>query len=100
MATFEENVGRIARSMGAAAGQTAPASPFYLGEVKQAGGGSLRVSCGGLELGRGDLFVSAQLRWDWTWDDGSPQLLRPGDRVVLLSRDGQDFYLIARMVRV
>ena len=93
-------MGRIARSMGTAAGRTAPPSTLYLGEVKQAGNGRLRVNCAGLDLTQGDLFVSAQLHWDWTQDDGSPQLLRPGDRVVLLSQDGQDFYLVARMVRV
>ena len=53
-----------------------------------------------MDLEAGDLYVSAALRYDWTEDDGSPELLRPGDRVVLLSSDGQDYYLTARMVRV
>ena len=100
MKTFEENMTRITRSMGRAAAQAGPSSAYYVGEVKAAGGGVLRVSCGALELSAGDLYVSADLRWDWTWDDGSPSLLRRGDRVVLLSRDGQVYDLVARMVRV
>lgn len=99
MNTFEENVTRIARSMGQAAGRTAPPSPFFLGEVREAGRGRLRVNCGGLDLTLGDLYVSAFLDYKWVQDNGSPDLLRPGDRVVLLSADGQVYYLLSRMVR-
>lgn len=100
MGTFDENMVRIAQSMGRAAGAAQSPSPFYLGEVRAAGGGALRVNCGGMDLTAGDLWVSADLRYDWTYDDGGRDLLRRGDRVVLLSADGQDYYLIARMVRV
>ena len=91
---------RIAKSMGRAAEYTAKAPVFLTGEVKEAGGGALRVQAGGLNLSAGDLYISAQLRYDWTADDGSPQLLRKGDRVALLSTDGQMYDLVARMVRV
>ena len=100
MKTFEENAARIARSVGRAAEQSAPASPFFLGEIREAGNGKLRVNCGGMDLTAGDLYVSAGLNYKWTEDNGLPGLLRRGDRVVLLSGDGQDYYLIARMVRV
>ena len=100
MKTFEENVTRIAQSMGKAAGQSTPASPFFLGEVREAGNGKLRVNCGGMDLTAGDLYVSAGLDYQWQEDNGMAYLLRRGDRVVLLSEDGQDYYLIARMVRV
>ena len=100
MKTFEENMTRIAQSMGRAAGQAAPASSFFLGEVREAGRGKLRVNCGGMELTAGDLYVSAALRYDWEKDNGMPDLLRPGDLAVLLSADGQDYYLLARVVRV
>ena len=100
MKTFEENAARIARSMGRAAGQSAPSSHFFLGEVREAGNGKLRVNCGGMDLTAGDLYVSAGLDYRWQEDNGMANLLRRGDRVVLLSGDGQDYYLIARMVRV
>ena len=100
MKTFEENAARIARSMGRAAGRSAPASPFFLGEVREAGNGKLRVNCGGMDLTAGDLYVSTGLDYRWQEDNGMANLLRRGDRVVLLSGDGQDYYLIARMVRV
>ena len=100
MKTFEENAARIARSMGRAAGRSAPVSPFFLGAVREAGNGKLRVNCGGMDLTAGDLYVSAGLDYQWQEDNGMIHLLRPGDRVVLLSGDGQDYYLIARMVRV
>ena len=108
MKTFEENAARIAKSMGRAAGQSAPSSPFFLGEVREAGNGKLReagngklrVNCGGIDLTAGDLYVSAGLDYKWTQDNGLPELLRRGDRVVLLSGDGQAYYLITRVVRV
>ena len=100
MKTFEENAARIARSMGRAAGRSAPASPFFLGEVREAGNGKLRVNCGGMDLTAGDLYVSAGLDYRWQEDNGMANLLRRGDRVVLLSGDGQAYYLITRVVRV
>ena len=70
-----------------------------LGQVLEAGQGRLRVSCGGLQLERGDLYLAAGLDCNWTEDAGGPELLRAGDTVALLSADGQTYYLIARMVR-
>ena len=84
MKTFEENAARIARSMGRAAGQSAPSSPFFLGEVREAGNGKLRVNCGGMDLTAGDLYVSAGLDYRWQEDNGMANLLRRGDRVDIL----------------
>lgn len=99
MRTFEENMGRIAESMGRAAGLVGSPSAFFIGTVMEAGRGRLRVSCGGLQLEPEDLYLAVGLDYKWQEDHGEPNLLRKGDRVVLLSQDGQDYYLIARMVR-
>ena len=99
MKTFEENIGRIAKSMGQAARQVGRPSAFYLGTVLEAGRGQLRVSCGGLQLDPEDLYLAAGLSYRWTEDHGELNFLRKGDRVVLLSEDGQDFYLLQRMVK-
>lgn len=100
MSTFDENIARVVRSMGDAARKSAQGESFFVGTVKAAGRGELRVSAAGMDLTAGDLYVSTALRYDWTEDDGSPDYLRPGDRVALLSTDGQTFYLVARTVRV
>lgn len=74
------------------------APAFRLGTVRQAGGGRLRVSCGGLALEREDLYVHAGLDWRWTEDTGGAELLRPGDLVILLTGDDQTYYLICKVV--
>lgn len=98
MRTFEENMGRIAQSMGRAAQLVGSPSAFFVGTVTEAGQGRLRVSCGGLQLEPEDLYLAVGLDYHWTYDYGGENLLRKGDRVALLSQDGQDFYLLARMV--
>lgn len=98
MKTFEENMTRIARSVGEAAKKTARPSAFSVGEVKAAGNGVLRVSCDGLTLEPEDLRLAVGLDYHWTYDNGADNLLRKGDRVVLLSQDGQTYYLLQRMV--
>ena len=92
-------MGRIAQSMGTAAAQVSRPSAFFVGTVQEAGRGKLRISCGGLQLEPEDLYLAVGLDYHWTYDTGASNLLRKGDRVVLLSQDGQDFYLLARMVR-
>lgn len=98
MDSLEQSGGRIASAIVKLGGQGQAPSPFRLGEVLEAGRGRLRVSCGGLQLERGDLWLAAGLDCDWTEDGGGPELLRSGDTVVLLSADGQTYYLVARMV--
>ncbi len=99
MKTFEENAGRILRSMGEASKKVAAPSAFYLGDVTRAGHGVLEISCGGLPLEPKELYLAVGLNYRWTYDNGADNLLRKGDRVVLLSRDGQTYYLLQRMVR-
>lgn len=99
MNTFEENAGRILRSMGDAARKTARPSAFAIGDVTAAGHGRLEISCGGLPLEPKDLWLAVGLNYHWTYDTGADNLLRKGDRVVLLSQDGQTYYLLQRMVR-
>lgn len=99
MDSLEQSGGRIASAIVKLGGQGQEPSPFRLGEVLEAGQGRLRVSCGGLQLERGDLYLAAGLDCDWTEDTGGPELLRSGDTVALLSGDGQTYYLVARMVR-
>lgn len=74
--------------------------PFLVGKVLRAGQGQpLQVEAAGLEpLEPEDLWVSPTLNWTWARDEGEPELLRPGDRVVLLSSDMQTYYLIAKAV--
>lgn len=99
MDSLEQSGGRIASAIVKLGGKGQAPSPFRLGEVLEAGQGRLRVSCGGLQLERGDLYLAAGLDCNWTEDTGGPELLRSGDTVALLSADGQTYYLIARMVR-
>lgn len=99
MKTFEENIGRIAQSMGNAAKRTARPSAFSIGEVTAAGNGVLKISCDGLPLEPGDLYLAVGLDYHWIYDNGALNLLRKGDRVVLFSEDKQTYYLLQRMVR-
>ena len=99
MDSLEQSGGRIAAAIMTLGGRGQAPSPFRLGRVLEAGQGRLRVSCGGLQLEGGDLYLAAGLDCNWTEDTGGPELLRSGDTVALLSADDQTYYLIARMVR-
>ena len=74
-------------------------SAFRLGEVQETGKGELKVNSDGLPLDRDDLWINPQLNYQWEEDTGEAHLLRPGDRVVLLSLDNQAYYLICKVVR-
>ena len=99
MDSLEQSGGRIASAIVKLGGKGQAPSPFRLGEVLEAGQGRLRVSCGGLQLEREDLYLAAGLDYQWTEDTSGPELLRTGDTVALLSADEQTYYLVARMVR-
>lgn len=99
MDTFDDSVGRIVSLLGGAAKSGERPSAFCIGRVLQSGNGALRIECNGLQLTATDIWLAEPLDYKWTVDDGSAELLRTGDRVVLLSADGQDYYLIARVVR-
>ena len=78
MDDFEHSMTRIASCIKAGARQVLPGGPLWIGEVKEAGGGRLRVSCGGMQLEREDLWVAAGLDFAWTMDTGGAELLRRG----------------------
>ena len=98
MDSLEQSGGRIASAIVKLGGKGQAPSPFRLGQVLEAGQGRLRVSCGGLSLDKGDIWLAAGLDCNWTEDTGGPELLRSGDTVALLSADDQTYYLVARMV--
>ena len=70
------------------------------GTVLDAGGGSLRIRCMGLELDKAFLYLPAGLDCAWTEDDGAPELLRPGDKLLCWTADKQTFYIICKAVTV
>ena len=68
------------------------------GQVEQAGQGRLQVICGGLTLDQDDLKVLSGLSYTWVVDTGGEELLRKGDRVVVLvTADRQDYYVLAKL---
>ena len=70
---------------------------WLFGQVQQAGQGTLRVVCGGLTLDQTELHVPPGLDYAWTEDTGGDELLRAGDRLlVLVTADGQDYYILQK----
>ena len=68
------------------------------GQVEQAGQGRLQVICGGLTLDQDDLKVLSGLSYTWVVDTGGEELLRRGDRVVVLvTADRQDYYVLVKL---
>ncbi len=101
----------------------APAQ-FVVGQVLEVGEGVLRVTCSGQELTGEDLWVNEDLLPGWhprltgtltgtcsshggavTVPVKASQLARAehaltrGDRVILLTEDQQDYYLVCKVVR-
>lgn len=120
---MEQSAGVILEAVAAVGGRTRPPSQFSIGEVQSAGQWEdVRIACDGLILTAEDLWVAPELLEGYspklvgslpgTCPDGgtltpvsADQLTRgelgvkAGDRVVLLTRDGQDYYLVGRMVK-
>ncbi len=72
---------------------------WLFGDVLSAGGGSLRVACGGLTLTQEDIHVPPTLDYSWTVDRGESHFLRRGDRLlVLVTADRQDYYILQKAV--
>ena len=62
-------------------------------------GQALRVVCGGLTLDQTELHVPPGLDYAWTEDTGGDELLRAADRLlVLVTADGQDYYILQKAV--
>ena len=85
--------------MGGGRGRALPEPGGWLfGDVQQAGHGTLLVVCGGLSLSQRDIWVTADLNYSWTRDDGRASYLRAGDQVLMLvDADLQDYYLLRKV---
>ena len=90
MNSFEENAGRIVRSMAAAAKQSGAPFPFILGEVLEPrpSDRSKRIRATGIDLKEEALRVNEALRGN----------LIEGDTVAILTDDFQTYYLICKVV--
>lgn len=91
MDTLEESVGRMLEGIGRAGRRNGPGGRFLAGRVLSAS--PLRVVCPDGELGPADLWINEALLVP-----DCPALSK-GDRVALLTGDGQDYYLICKAVR-
>ncbi|MFQ7450572.1 MAG: hypothetical protein ACLRNQ_02990 [Flavonifractor plautii] len=70
-----------------------------MGRCSRPGRGQSRVVCGGLTLDQTELHVPPGLDYAWTEDTGGDELLRAGDRLlVLVTADGQDYYILQKAV--
>lgn len=74
-------------------------SSFRIGDILEAGRSKLRISCDGLVLEPDDLWLAPGLTYHWIADTGDPSFLRAGERVLLLSLDDQDYYLVSKAVK-
>ena len=94
---MSEAIARLAGLLGG--GESSGLGGWRFGSVLRAGRGELLVACGGLELGPEELHVPPGLSYVWEEDTGGDSLLRQGDRlVVLVSADGQDYYIREKAV--
>ena len=119
MNTFEENAGRIARSMGEAARQVADPAPVMIGKVVSTS--PLKVWADGLDLGLESLWINEALLAGY--DPGlsgtltgtgsmgpvttevkpgeltrETAALQAGDSVAVLSLDRQTYYILCKVV--
>lgn len=93
--TYAQLAGMLARPGEGAQGLNG----WLFGDVLSAGGGSLRVVCGGLTLTQDDIHVPPTLDYSWTVDLGQSHFLRRGDRLlVLVTADRQDYYILQKAV--
>ena len=57
------------------------------------------MACNGLVLEPDGLHLSPGLDYTWTYDTGADNLLRAGDRLlVLVTADRQDYYVLQKAV--
>ncbi len=121
MEAFEQSAGRIAQAMGAAARSVAPSAPIMLGQIIQAE--PLRLQANGLTIEQDSILVNEGMKKGYspkliapdplpgTCPDGATstpvtedQLVRgtfaleKGDQVVVMSPDGQTYYILCKVV--
>ena len=97
MNSFEESMAQLAAML--SPGGEPNSSGFLIGQVLEAGRGKLRIACNGLQLEPEDLYLPPGLTYKWETDYGGDSNLRKGDRLVILSADAQDYYVICKAVR-
>ena len=125
MDTLEESAGRILDAMSEAGRRQRAPAQFVIGRVLEAGDGVLRIFANGQELKTEDLWVSEALLPGYcprltgtltgtcSSHGGSVTVpvvgteltrgkhaLARDDRVVLLTEDQQDYYVIAKVVQL
>lgn len=89
----------MAEMQGLAAEERSALGSVCEGEVVRAGRGDLSVQVGQFPpLQKEDLLVNPYYNFHWILDEGQAQYLRTGDKVVLLTADGQSFYLVCKVV--
>lgn len=96
MPTLEEKAAELLSGLREFSRQDDGATGCMLGQVTAIGGDTLQVACNGLVLGREDLWVASYL--SWKEDDGGPNTLKAGDRVVMYTFDGDTYHIIAKVV--
>lgn len=119
MEAFEQSAGRIAQAMGAAARKEIPDAPIMLGKILQAE--PLRLEANGLTIEQDSILVNEVLKTGYspklvgtltgTCPDGETTTpvakdnltrgefaLKKGDMVVVLSPDGQTYYILCKVV--
>lgn len=121
MEAFEQSAGRIASAMGAAARQVTPSAPIMLGEILQAK--PLRLQANGLTIEQDSIRINEALLEGYIpklvalsplpgscphGPTSTPvtkdQLtrgefaLKAGDQVVVMSPDGQTYYILCKVV--
>lgn len=97
MPTLEEKAAELISGLREFARRDDGATGCMLGHVTASGPNTLQVTCNGLVLERSDLWVASHL--SWKKDDGGPNILRVGDRVVLYTPDGDNYHLVSKVVR-
>ena len=80
-------------------GEGIAAGGWLFGDVQQAGHGVLQVVCAGMTLDALGLHLPPDLDYTWDYDNGADNLLRVGDRLlVLVTADKQDYYVLQKAV--
>ena len=121
MEAFEQSAGRIAQAMGAAARSVASSAPIMLGEILQAE--PLRLQTNGLTIEQDSIRINETMKKGYipkliapvplpgTCPDGATSTpvtedqlergafaLKKGDQVVVMSPDGQTYYILCKVV--
>lgn len=104
-----DGVGVLLEELRTVARRDYPRSAFCVGTVKRVkySKGKLDIFCNGLLIEKDDIYLNPEMdhRWDQDTDedDGAPEKLRAGDRVVMLTLPGENqdqcYYLVCKAVK-